>query len=81
MRANTHHSLTTTTSSARHRAMPISPSRWERWMDDWAFVQVDVHDRLALPIAALTLDRAEWVKDPGLESGYDPVLDQIRYLA
>jgi hypothetical protein len=48
---------------------------------DWAFVQVDVHDRLALPITALTLDRAEWVKDPGLESGYDPMLDQIRYLA
>jgi hypothetical protein len=44
-------------------------------------VQVDVHDRLTLPIAASTLDRAKWVKDPGLESGFDPVLDQIRYLA
>jgi hypothetical protein len=50
-------------------------------MDDWALVQVDVHDRLALPIAAPTLDRAEWVKDPGLDSGFDPMLDRIRYLA
>jgi hypothetical protein len=28
----------------------------------------------------MTLDLAEWVKDPGLESGFDPVLDRIRYL-
>jgi hypothetical protein len=25
--------------------------------------------------------RAEWVKDPNLELGFDPVLDRIRYLA
>jgi hypothetical protein len=44
-------------------------------------VQADVHDRLTLPFFAPTLNRAEWVKDPGLESGFDPVLDRIRYLA
>jgi hypothetical protein len=42
---------------------------------------VDADDRLALPVNALTLDRVEWVRDPGLESGFDPVLDQIQYLA
>jgi hypothetical protein len=40
-------------------------------------VQVDVHDRLALPVIAATLDCTEWVKDLGLKSGFDPVLDQI----
>jgi hypothetical protein len=44
-------------------------------------VQADVHDRLTLPVDASTLDRTEWVKDPGLESGFDPVLDRIPYLA
>jgi hypothetical protein len=44
-------------------------------------VQVDVHDWLMLPVATSTLDRVEWVKDPGLESGFDPVLERIRYLA
>jgi hypothetical protein len=55
----------------------VSLGRWERWRDDWALVQVDVHDRLTLPITVPTLDRTEWVKDPGLESGFDPVLDWI----
>jgi hypothetical protein len=44
-------------------------------------VQTNVHDRLALPIGGPTLDHTEWVKDPGLEPGFDPVLDQIQYLA
>jgi hypothetical protein len=44
-------------------------------------VQADAHVRLVLPAAAPTLDRAEWGKDPGLESGFVPVLDQIRCLA
>jgi hypothetical protein len=60
---------------------PVSPSRWELWRDDWALALADVHDRLTLPVAAPTLDGAEWVKDPGLESGFDPVLDRIWYLA
>jgi hypothetical protein len=44
-------------------------------------MQVDAHDWLVIPAAAPTLDRAEWGKDPGLESGFDPVLDRIQYLA
>jgi hypothetical protein len=59
----------------------VSPGRWERWREDWALVQVDVHDRLTLPVGGLTLDRTEWGKDPGLEPGFDPVLDRIQYLA
>jgi hypothetical protein len=55
----------------------VSSGRWERWREDWALLQVDVHDRLALPIGGLTLDRIEWVKDPGLEPGFNPVLDRI----
>jgi hypothetical protein len=43
-------------------------------------VQADVHDRHALPITAPTLDRAEWVKNPDLESVFGPVMDQIWYL-
>jgi hypothetical protein len=44
-------------------------------------VQADNNDRLALPAGAPTLDCTEWVKDPGLESGFDPILDQIQHLA
>jgi hypothetical protein len=44
-------------------------------------VQVDAHDWLVIPATARTLDRAEWGKDPGLELGFDPVLDRIQYLA
>jgi hypothetical protein len=44
-------------------------------------MQADAHDRLVIPAATPTLNRAEWGKDPGLESGFDPVLDQIQYLA
>jgi hypothetical protein len=44
-------------------------------------VQADAHDRLALPAGAPTLDRTERVKDPGLESGFNPVLDRIQHLA
>jgi hypothetical protein len=44
-------------------------------------VQADVHDQLTLRIGGLTLDRTEWGKDPGLELGFDPMLDQIQYLA
>jgi hypothetical protein len=47
--------------------------RWERWREDWALVQADVHDRLALPIGGPTLDCIEWGKDPGLEPGFDPM--------
>jgi hypothetical protein len=61
--------------------VPVSPGRWEWWREDWALVQADVHDRLALPIGGPTLDRTEWGKDPGLEPGFNPVLDRIQYLA
>jgi hypothetical protein len=44
-------------------------------------MQADAHDRLVIPTAAPTLNRAEWGKDPSLESGFDPVLDRIQYLA
>jgi hypothetical protein len=60
---------------------PVSPCRWERWREDWALVQADVHDRLALPVGSPTLDRTEWGKDPSLELSFDPVLDRIQYLA
>jgi hypothetical protein len=69
-----------TSGHARYIA-PISPGRWERWREDWALVQADVHDRLALPVGGPTLDRTEWGKDPGPEPGFDPVLDRIQYLA
>jgi hypothetical protein len=53
---------------------PVSPGRWERWREDWVLMQVDAHDRLVIPAAA-------WGKDPDLESRFDPVLDQIQYVA
>jgi hypothetical protein len=64
-----------------HYIAPISPGRWERWREDWVLVQADVHDRLTLPIGGPTLDRTEWVRDPGLELGFNLVLDWIQYLA
>jgi hypothetical protein len=60
---------------------PVSPCRWEQWREDWALMQADVHDRLALPVGSPTLDRTEWGKDPSLEPSFDPVLDRIQYLA
>jgi hypothetical protein len=44
-------------------------------------VQANIHDRLTLPIGGPTLDRTEGGKDPGLEPGFDPVLDRIQCLA
>jgi hypothetical protein len=64
-----------------HYIAPISLGRWEWWREDWALVQADVPDQLTLPVGAPTLDRTEWGKDPGLEPGFDPVLDRIQYLA
>jgi hypothetical protein len=60
---------------------PVSLDGWERWREDWTLVHADVHDRLTLPIGGPTLDRTEWGKDPGLEPGFYPMLDQIQYLA
>jgi hypothetical protein len=56
------------------RTFPLAGGRWR---EDWALVQVDVHDRLALPVGGPTLDRTEWGKHLGLEPGFDPVLDRI----
>jgi hypothetical protein len=44
-------------------------------------VQADAHDWLTLPASAPTLNCTEWVKDPGLESGFDLTLDRIQHLA
>jgi hypothetical protein len=44
-------------------------------------MQADAHARLVISAAAPTLNCADWGKDPGLESGFDPVLDRIQYLA
>jgi hypothetical protein len=37
--------------------VPISPGRWERWRDNWALVQADVHDNshLLSPHRPLTM--------------------------
>jgi hypothetical protein len=59
---------------------PISPGRWEHWREDWVLVQADAHDWITLSVDAPTLNSIEWVKDPDLESGFNPVLDQIQYL-
>jgi hypothetical protein len=75
-----HYFQSQTSGHARYIA-PVSPGRWERWREDWALVQADIHDRLALPVGGSTLDHTEWGKDPGLEPGFDPVLDRIQYLA
>jgi hypothetical protein len=56
---------------------PISPGKWERWREDWALVQADVHDRLALLVGGTTLNHTGWGEDPGLEPSFDPVLDRI----
>jgi hypothetical protein len=60
---------------------PVSLGSWERWREDWVLMQANAHDRLVIPAATPTFNRAEWGKDPGLEPGFDPVLDRIQYLA
>jgi hypothetical protein len=75
------HYLQRRTPGHAHYIAPVSPGRWERWREDWALVQADIHDQLALPIGDLTPDRTELGKDPGLEPGFDPMLDQIQHLA
>jgi hypothetical protein len=64
-----------------HYIALISPGRWERWREDWALVQANIHDRLVLPVSGPTLDHTKWGKDPGLEPGFNPVFDRIQYLA
>jgi hypothetical protein len=71
-----HYSQRRTSGHARY-IVPVSPGRWERWREDWALVQANIHDRLALPIGGPTLNRTEWGKDPSLEPGFDPMLDRI----
>jgi hypothetical protein len=44
-------------------------------------VQADVHYWLVVPVGSPTLDRTEWGKDPNQEPDFDPMLDQIQYLA
>jgi hypothetical protein len=44
-------------------------------------VKADAHDRFALPVGGLTLDRTEWGTDPSLEPGFDSVLELVQYLA
>jgi hypothetical protein len=40
-------------------------------------VQVDAHDKLAFPVGGPTLNRTKWGKDPGLEPGFDLVLEWV----
>jgi hypothetical protein len=54
------HNFQCRTPGHTHYIVPISPGRWERWREDWALVQADVHDRLTLPVDGPTLDRIEW---------------------
>jgi hypothetical protein len=49
--------------------------------EDWALVQADVHDRVMLPTVVPTPHHADWGKDPGLESRFNPVLERIQFLA
>jgi hypothetical protein len=42
----------------------VSPGRWERWREDWALVQADIHDRLAFLIGGPTLDPLSGGKTP-----------------
>jgi hypothetical protein len=38
----------------------LSLGRWERWRGDWVLVQIDAHERLTLPTAALMAPRVNW---------------------
>jgi hypothetical protein len=59
----------------------LSPSRLERWREDWALVQADTHEQLTLPTATPTAPRVDWEQDPGLEPAYNPMLGKIQILA
>jgi hypothetical protein len=44
-------------------------------------VQIDAHERLTMPTAALTAPRVDWEQDPSLEPVFNPVLGRIQNLA
>jgi hypothetical protein len=44
-------------------------------------VQIDAHERLTMPTAALTAPRVDWEQDPSLEPVFNLVLGRIRNLA
>jgi hypothetical protein len=38
----------------------LSPSKWDRWREDWVIVQIDAHDWLELLIGAPMGKRSHW---------------------
>jgi hypothetical protein len=54
-----------------------SPSKWERWREDWVLVQTDANERLVLPTATPSAPRADWGQDPELEPAFNPMLGRI----
>jgi hypothetical protein len=58
----------------------ITPSKWDRWREDWVNMRVNAHDRLVLPTEAPMGKRDSWVEVPRLPLPFVPVVEWIRLL-
>jgi hypothetical protein len=59
----------------------LSPSKWDRWREDWVIMQADAHNRLVLPTTTLMDRCSDSEKVPDLQRAYNPVLQRIQFLA
>ncbi|XP_062224366.1 uncharacterized protein LOC133922808 [Phragmites australis] len=55
-------------------------SKWEEWRRDWFFVDVDPHDRLALPEVAAEPRKSTWEVPPPEDARLEPVFERIKFL-
>jgi hypothetical protein len=60
--------------------VPLSPSKWDHWRDNWVIVQTEVHDRSALSTGDPMGRRSHWEKVPELQSAYNPMLKRIQFI-
>jgi hypothetical protein len=60
--------------------VPISPSKWDCWREDWMIVRADVHDLLVLPTKSRTARRNDWEEVPKLHRAYEPMIERIKHL-
>ena len=58
----------------------VLQSKWEEWWRDWFYVDVDPHDRLALPEGAVEPQKSTWEAPPPLDARLEPVFERIRFL-
>jgi hypothetical protein len=59
---------------------PISPSKWDRWREDWVIVWADIHNCLVLLTESLTAKSNDWEETLKLHRVYMPMIEWIKHL-